>query len=104
MVRMSMAIRLISTWVTGRVSRAAKWKIGRCPNINKWLETPTCIPFVMWQLVAKHLKTYSGAPYFEGPLSKTGQTVAKVKIKWGQSVDISALYPHFTLIHTLSSA
>ena len=44
-----------------------------------------------------------GAPYFKGPLSKTGQTVDKVKLKWSQSVDISALYPYFTLIYPLTS-
>ena len=44
-----------------------------------------------------------GALYPEGPLSKTGQTVVKMKLKWSQSADMSALYPHFNLSLTLAA-
>ena len=45
----------------------------------------------------------NGALYPEGPLSKTGQTVVKMKLKSSQSADVSALYPHFNLSLTLAA-
>ena len=43
---------------------------------------------------------YVGAPEAKGSLSKRGQSLAKVKLKWRQSVDVSTLYLHFTISRT----
>ena len=47
-----------------------------------------------------NLETKEGAPEAKGSLSKRGQSVAKVKLKWRQSVDVSTLYLYFTLSRT----
>ena len=46
---------------------------------------------------------FPGAPEEKGPLSKWGQTTAKVMLKYSQSLDMSAGYLHFGLSHTLST-
>ena len=58
--------------------------------------------FLKMQLPATHAfhRADRGAPEAKGSLSKRGQSVAKVKLKWRQSVDVSTLYLYFTLSRT----